>query len=67
MFKQAQSASQSDAFELALQNTYQKIFDHMHKAFLVDLLSKKQVKIAYSTNQDMHLQNNIKQLVDGER
>ena len=34
---------------------------------LVDLLSKRQNKISYSTNQEMHLKNNLNQLVDGEQ
>jgi len=34
--------------------------------FLIDVLSKKQTKIGYSTNQEMHLKNNLNQLVDGE-
>lgn len=35
--------------------------------FLIDLLSKRQTKISYSTNQEMHLKNNLNQLVDGEQ
>lgn len=34
---------------------------------LVDLLSKRQTKIQYATNQEMHLANNLRQLVDGEQ
>lgn len=37
------------------------------KKFLIDLLSKRQTKISYSTNQEMHLKNNLNQLVDGEQ
>ena len=34
---------------------------------LVELLSKRQTKIQYTTNQEMHLANNLRQLVDGEQ
>lgn len=34
---------------------------------LIELLSKRQTKIQYTTNQEMHLKNNLSQLVDGEQ
>ena len=55
-------------------HTYQAILDEMKKDkagpaknALIDLLSKRQTKINYSTNQEMHLKNNLNQLVEGEQ
>ena len=50
-----------------LQHTANAVLDgHDCRNFLIDLLSKRQTKISYSTNQEMHLKNNLNQLVDGE-
>ena len=56
-------------YELYLQShSCKQISDLMdNKHFLIDLLSRRQTRILYSTNQDMHLKNNLSQLVDGEQ
>mmetsp|Transcript_14582 Transcript_14582/g.24882 ORF Transcript_14582/g.24882 Transcript_14582/m.24882 type:complete len:82 (+) Transcript_14582:395-640(+) len=38
-----------------------------YKNNLIELLSKKQQKLSYQTNQEMHLKNNLVQLVYGEQ
>lgn len=51
-----------------LQHTANAVLDGCEcRNFLIDLLSKRQTKISYSTNQEMHLKNNLNQLVDGEQ
>lgn len=51
-----------------LQHTANCVLDgYEPKNFLIDMLSKRQTKISYSTNQEMHLKNNLNQLVDGEQ
>lgn len=51
-----------------LQHTANAVLDGQEcRNFLIDLLSKRQTKISYSTNQEMHLKNNLNQLVDGEQ
>lgn len=50
------------------QHTAHAVLDgYEARNFLIDLLSKRQTKISYSTNQEMHLKNNLNQLVEGEQ
>jgi len=45
---------------LVQSHTAQAVLDNQDtKNHLVDLLSKRQTKISYSTNQEMHLKNNL--------
>jgi len=54
--------------QLVQSHTPQAVLDSTDlKNHLIDLLAKRQSKISYSTNQEMHLKNNLNQLLEGEQ